>query len=79
MTLPSLLSARWTYTVSVRLSLRPIVQPFWSSRSAMSTKSARLQGTVREFLLEPTNQPWGNRSMLLRDPDGLDQRLPSNA
>jgi catechol 2,3-dioxygenase-like lactoylglutathione lyase family enzyme len=20
--------------------------------------------------LEPTNQPWGNRSMLFRDPDG---------
>jgi catechol 2,3-dioxygenase-like lactoylglutathione lyase family enzyme len=31
---------------------------------------ARLQGTVREFVLEPTTQPWGNRSMLFRDPDG---------
>ena len=30
----------------------------------------RLQGLVREFVLEPTNQPWGNRSMLFRDPDG---------
>ena len=23
-----------------------------------------------EYVLEPTNQPWGNRSMLFRDPDG---------
>jgi hypothetical protein len=25
---------------------------------------------VSEFVPEPTTQPWGNRSMLLRDPDG---------
>ncbi len=31
---------------------------------------ARLHGIIREFVLEPTNQPWGNRSMLFRDPDG---------
>jgi catechol 2,3-dioxygenase-like lactoylglutathione lyase family enzyme len=31
---------------------------------------ARLGETIREFVLEPTNQPWGNRSMLFRDPDG---------
>ena len=30
----------------------------------------RLQQIVREFVLEPTTQPWGNRSMLFRDPDG---------
>jgi catechol 2,3-dioxygenase-like lactoylglutathione lyase family enzyme len=30
----------------------------------------RLQGAIREFVLEPTTQPWGNRSMLFRDPDG---------
>jgi len=23
-----------------------------------------------EWVMEPTNQPWGNRSMLFRDPDG---------
>ncbi|GAA4804048.1 VOC family protein [Actinomycetospora chlora] len=27
-------------------------------------------GGVREWVQEPTDQPWGNRSMLLRDPDG---------
>lgn len=31
---------------------------------------ARLRHLVREFVLEPRNQPWGNRSMLFRDPDG---------
>jgi catechol 2,3-dioxygenase-like lactoylglutathione lyase family enzyme len=31
---------------------------------------SRLADIVREFVLEPTTQPWGNRSMLFRDPDG---------
>jgi catechol 2,3-dioxygenase-like lactoylglutathione lyase family enzyme len=31
---------------------------------------SRLSGIVHEFVLEPTTQPWGNRSMLFRDPDG---------
>jgi catechol 2,3-dioxygenase-like lactoylglutathione lyase family enzyme len=31
---------------------------------------ARIAAIVREFALEPTDQPWGNRSMLFRDPDG---------
>jgi len=31
---------------------------------------ARLGSIIREFVLEPTTQPWGNRSMLFRDPDG---------
>jgi catechol 2,3-dioxygenase-like lactoylglutathione lyase family enzyme len=31
---------------------------------------ARLGKLVREFVLEPTTQPWGNRAMLFRDPDG---------
>ena len=30
----------------------------------------RLHPLVPEFVLEPTNQPWGNRSMIFRDPDG---------
>jgi catechol 2,3-dioxygenase-like lactoylglutathione lyase family enzyme len=30
----------------------------------------RLRGVVSEFVLDPTDQPWGNRSMLFRDPDG---------
>ena len=30
----------------------------------------RLRDLVTEFVLEPTNQPWGNRSMIFRDPDG---------
>ncbi|GAB2544544.1 VOC family protein [Nocardia heshunensis] len=31
---------------------------------------ARLTGTVADFVNEPTTMPWGNRSLLFRDPDG---------
>jgi catechol 2,3-dioxygenase-like lactoylglutathione lyase family enzyme len=31
---------------------------------------ARIGAIIGEFVQEPTNQPWGNRSMLFRDPDG---------
>ena len=30
----------------------------------------RLKALVGEWVLEPTTMPWGNRSMLFRDPDG---------
>jgi predicted enzyme related to lactoylglutathione lyase len=30
----------------------------------------RLAGFVEDFVTEPTTMPWGNRSLLLRDPDG---------
>jgi len=30
----------------------------------------RLQGVVRDIVQVPTTQPWGNRSLLFRDPDG---------
>lgn len=30
----------------------------------------RLQGVVATFVNEPTDMPWGNRSLLFRDPDG---------
>ena len=31
---------------------------------------ARLRALIRDIVLKPTNQPWGNRSMMFRDPDG---------
>ena len=31
---------------------------------------ATLQGVVATFVNEPTDMPWGNRSLLFRDPDG---------
>ena len=31
---------------------------------------SRLAAVVSEFVMEPTDQPWGDRSMLFRDPDG---------
>ncbi len=30
----------------------------------------RLKPLITEWVLEPTTMPWGNRSMLFRDPDG---------
>ncbi|MFD6451814.1 VOC family protein, partial [Nocardia sp. NPDC060220] len=30
----------------------------------------RLRDSVEDFVNEPTTMPWGNRSLLLRDPDG---------
>lgn len=31
---------------------------------------ARLKPAVEDWVQEPTTMPWGNRSMLFRDPDG---------
>jgi uncharacterized glyoxalase superfamily protein PhnB len=31
---------------------------------------ARLKESVSEWVQPPTDQPWGNRAMLFRDPDG---------
>lgn len=31
---------------------------------------ARLRDVVGSWVYEPTDMPWGNRSLLLRDPDG---------
>ncbi len=30
----------------------------------------KLENVVGEFVQRPTTQPWGNRSLLFRDPDG---------
>jgi predicted enzyme related to lactoylglutathione lyase len=31
---------------------------------------SKLSGLVSDWVQEPTTMPWGNRSMLFRDPDG---------
>ncbi len=36
----------------------------------VDAERARLQPMIERWVLEPTTQPWGNRSMLFRDPDG---------
>ena len=36
----------------------------------VDAEQARLQPMVGEWVLEPTTQAWGNRSMLFRDPEG---------
>lgn len=30
----------------------------------------KLKNIINEFVMEPTTMPWGNRSLLFRDPDG---------
>ena len=34
----------------------------------VDAEQVRLQSMVLDWVLKPTNQPWGNRSMLFRDP-----------
>jgi predicted enzyme related to lactoylglutathione lyase len=36
----------------------------------VDAEHARLASTVSEWVQEPTTMPWGNRSILFRDPDG---------
>jgi predicted enzyme related to lactoylglutathione lyase len=36
----------------------------------VDAERARLDDRVTDWIQEPTTQPWGNRSMLFRDPDG---------
>ncbi|MCU1528429.1 MAG: uncharacterized protein JWP75_2192 [Frondihabitans sp.] len=38
--------------------------------SDVDAEYARLREWVATFVNEPTTMPWGNRSLLLRDPDG---------
>ncbi len=37
---------------------------------AVDALRTRIAGRVTDWIQEPTDQPWGNRSMLFRDPDG---------
>lgn len=45
----------------------------------VDAERVRLAGAVTEWVQEPTTQPWGNRSMLFRDPDGNLINVYSNA
>jgi catechol 2,3-dioxygenase-like lactoylglutathione lyase family enzyme len=36
----------------------------------VDAERVRMDGIVAEWVLMPTTQPWGNRSMLFRDADG---------
>jgi len=36
----------------------------------VDAERARIEGLVTEWLQQPRDMPWGNRSMLFRDPDG---------
>jgi Glyoxalase/Bleomycin resistance protein/Dioxygenase superfamily len=42
-----------------------------SGRQRVSGRGCCLHGEdVEDFVSEPTTMPWGNRSLLFRDPDG---------
>jgi predicted enzyme related to lactoylglutathione lyase len=36
----------------------------------VDAERTRLGGIVTDWVMQPTDMPWGNRSMLFRDPDG---------
>ena len=36
----------------------------------VDAEHTRLASLVTDWVLQPADQPWGNRSMLFRDPDG---------
>jgi uncharacterized glyoxalase superfamily protein PhnB len=36
----------------------------------VDAERARISGFVTDWIQEPKDMPWGNRSMLFRDPDG---------
>jgi predicted enzyme related to lactoylglutathione lyase len=38
--------------------------------SDVDAERARIDGLITDWLQQPKDMPWGNRSMLFRDPDG---------
>lgn len=61
-------SARFNAGAVVGASNRSAVLEF--EVDDVDADRARLEGIVREWVMQPTDMPWGNRSMLFRDPDG---------
>ena len=72
-------------TLTLAISSQRIIERFGPGETAPSSNRSmildfevadvdrerkRLAGLVGKFVLEPTTQPWGNRSMMFRDPDG---------
>lgn len=47
-----------------------MTSPLSPTRSTRGPEHERLRGAVDSRVNEPTDMPWGNRSLLLRDPDG---------
>ena len=44
--------------------------PAWEGLGDVDKEYERLKTLVTEWAQEPTTMPWGNRSILFRDPDG---------
>ena len=79
------MSDRITSKASLRASSNPSspVAADWTAEPAanrtaivefrvddVDAEFARLRDMIGEFVQEPTTMPWGNRSLLFRDPDG---------
>ena len=47
-----------------------IVQRSLNLKSTMSIERIRVEAFVTDWVQQPKDMPWGNRSMLFRDPDG---------
>ena len=61
-------SARYNPGAVVGASNRSAILEF--EVDDVDAERARLEGIVRDWVMQPTDMPWGNRSMLFRDPDG---------
>ena len=45
----------------------------------VDAERSRIDGFVEEWLQQPKDMPWGNRSMLFRDPDGNPVKIFSSS
>lgn len=59
--------ARFNKGAAVAASNRSMIIEF--EVDDVNADRARLDKLVTQWVMEPTDMPWGNRSMLLRDPD----------
>jgi len=61
-------SARFNAGAAVAAANRSAILEF--EVADVDADRTRLEGVVREWVMPPTDMPWGYRSMLFRDPDG---------
>ena len=61
-------AAKFTAGAAIGAANRSAVLEF--EVADVDAERARLDGLVTQWVMEPTDMPWGNRSMLFRDPDG---------
>ena len=60
--------AKFNAAAAIAVANRSMILEF--EVADVDSERKRLQGLIKDWVLEPTTQPWGFRSMLFRDPDG---------